>query len=239
MKQKTLSQVFDQNINSEMLLWSGNDAIFGITICFHGRKMRIWLELLQKPFAEKISTILLKSIHIFCSHVGLYHSEFWKNRCMTRHFLCLAQFHTTHIAAKPNGIWSSNSSLCGTSSISSHQPRRARNWKKWNISMILQYHPSVPPPPPYLLHQWTSSNIHSQKCFTWITVPIYCLHFKKSLRHSRSLDISTKSPFKGSLFTLASQKRGTGFTSRNWNSETLGSSLVSEQESKLKFSLSD
>ena len=130
MKQKTLSQVFDQNINSEMLLWSGNDAIFGITICFHGRKMRIWLELLQKPFAEKISTILLKSIHIFCSHVGLYHSEFWKNRCMTRHFLCLAQFHTTHIAAKPNGIWSSNSSLCGTSSISSHQPRRARNWKK-------------------------------------------------------------------------------------------------------------
>ena len=109
--------------------------------------------------------------------------------------------------------------------------------KKWNISMILQYHPSVPPP--YLLHQWTSSNIHSQKCFTWITVPIYCLHFKKSLRHSRSLDISTKSPFKGSLFTLASQKRGTGFTSRNWNSETLGSSLVSEQESKLKFSLSD
>ena len=58
-----------------MLLWSGNDAIFGITICFHGRKMRIWLELLQKPFAEKISTILLKSIHIFCSHVGLYHSE--------------------------------------------------------------------------------------------------------------------------------------------------------------------
>ena len=130
MKQKTLSQVFDQNINSEMLLWSGNDAIFGITICFHGRKMRIWLQLLQKPFAEKISTILLKSIHIFCSHVGLYHSEFWKNRCMTRHFLCLAQFHTTHIAAKPNGIWSSNSSLCGTSSISSHQPRRARNWKK-------------------------------------------------------------------------------------------------------------
>ena len=75
MKQKTLRQVFDQNINSEMLLWSGNDAIFGITICFHGRKMRIWLQLLQKPFAEKNSTILLKSIHIFCSHVGLYHSE--------------------------------------------------------------------------------------------------------------------------------------------------------------------
>ena len=182
MKQKTLSQVFDQNINSEMLLWSGNDAIFGITICFHGRKMRIWLQLLQKRFAEKISTILLKSIHIFCSHVGLYHSE--KNRCMTRHFLCLAQFHTTHIAAKPNGIWSSNSSLCGTSSISSHQPRRARNWKKneisaWSCNIIRLF---------LLLLTYCTSGLHliftlKNALLAWYQLHYY-LHLK-NFSHSR------------------------------------------------------
>ena len=109
--------------------------------------------------------------------------SFWKKQMYDKAFLmpCAISYYTHSCKAE----WNMKFQFFTMWHFFHQQPpaKRARNWKKWNISMILQYHPSVPPPP-YLLHQWTSSNIHSQKCFTCIYQTL------------ESLDISTKSPFK-------------------------------------------